>query len=118
MKKLLTSAICAAVVMSVTPASYANDSMALRICEYVQANDKQRLRKFLKKQKIKIRNIYDDLRCNGDNLLIFGAKSSALDVGEFIIGQLPAKKVAAEIPALDKHSKHLAAKAKERTSGS
>ncbi|GLX79955.1 hypothetical protein tinsulaeT_32950 [Thalassotalea insulae] len=114
MKILLTSVVCAAVLISVTPKSYADDSMALRICEYVQANDKQRLRKFLKKQKIKIRNIYDDLRCNGDNLLIFGAKASALDVGEFIIGQLPTKKVAADIESLDKHSKHLAAKAKER----
>ncbi|HCM47669.1 MAG TPA: hypothetical protein DIS98_09225 [Colwellia sp.] len=44
------------------------------MCEYVQANDKSRLRAFLKQNKLKIRNIYDRLECNGDNLLIFSTK--------------------------------------------
>ena len=117
MKLLTTTVICSVLALAVTPPSYADENAGLRICEYVQANDKQRLRKFLKKQNIKIRNIYDDLRCNDDNLLIFAAKASALDVGEFIIGQLPARKVTEEIDNLDKHSKHLAVKARERTSG-
>ncbi|MDP7593040.1 MAG: DUF3718 domain-containing protein [Litorilituus sp.] len=90
------------------------DNLSLRICEYVQANDKNRLRSFLKQNKIKIRNIYDGLQCNGDNLLIFSAKSKALEVGEFLISKLPAKKVKKQIDNLSKHSAHLAEEARER----
>lgn len=96
-----------------TPSVHAND-ISLRLCEYVQANDKNRLRSFLKQNKIKIRNFYDDLACNGDNLLVFAAKSNALEVGKFIIGNLPAKKVQNEIDAIAKHSVALAEEAKNR----
>lgn len=95
------------------PSVHAND-ISLRLCEYVQANDKNRLRSFLKQNKIKIRNFYDDLACNGDNLLVFAAKSNALEVGKFIIGNLPAKKVQNEIDAIAKHSVALAEEAKNR----
>ena len=67
-----------------------------------------------KQNKLKIRNIYDDLACNNDNLLIFSAKSNAIEVGEFIISKLPAQKVKDEIDNLAKHSVHLSEKAKER----
>ena len=113
MKKIiLLSAVIAASLLTTTSANANN--MTLRICEYVQANDKSRLRSFLKQNKLKIRNIYDGLECNGDNLLIFAAKSNALEVGEFIIGKLPAKKVKPEIDNLAKHSAHLAEEARDR----
>ncbi len=113
MKKIiLLSAVIAASLLTTTSANANN--MTLRICEYVQANDKSRLRSFLKQNKLKIRNIYDGLECNGDNLLIFAAKSKALEVGEFIIGKLPAKKVKTEIDNLAKHSAHLAEEARDR----
>lgn len=113
MKKIiLLSAVIAASLLTTTSANANN--MTLRICEYVQANDKSRLRSFLKQNKLKIRNIYDGLECNGDNLLIFSAKSNALEVGEFIIGKLPAKKVKPEIDNLAKHSAHLAEEARDR----
>ncbi|MBU2871196.1 DUF3718 domain-containing protein [Colwellia sp. E2M01] len=92
----------------------ASDNLSLRICEYVQANDKARLRSFLKQNKLKIRNIYSELRCNGDNILIFSAKSNALEVGEFIIGKLPSKDVKIEIDNLEKYSAHLTEEAKAR----
>jgi len=109
---LLLSAILAASALTAVPAKA--DNISLRICEYVQANDKSRLRSFLKQNKLKIRKIYDGLECNGDNLLIFSAKSKALEVGEFIIGKLPAKKVKPEIDNLAKYSAHLAEEARER----
>jgi len=112
-KALLITNLLAAGALFITPSAQA-DNLSLRICEYVQANDKNRLRSFLKQNKIKIRNIYDGLECNGDNLLIFSAKSKALEVGEFIISKLPAKKVKAEIDNLAKHSAHLAEEAKDR----
>ncbi|TPH12526.1 DUF3718 domain-containing protein [Litorilituus lipolyticus] len=111
-KVILLSTILAASTLTAVPAKA--DNISLRICEYVQANDKSRLRSFLKQNKLKIRNIYDGLECNGDNLLIFSAKSKALEVGEFIIGKLPAKKVKPEIDNLAKYSAHLAEEARER----
>lgn len=114
MNKLLVVIPITMLSLALTPSASANANMSLRICEYVQANDKTRLRKFLKSQKIKIRNIYKDLRCNQDNLLIFAAKSKSLDVGDFLIGKLPSKLVAKEIDNITTHSPHLAAAAKKR----
>jgi len=113
MKKIILLSVVIAASLLTTTSANANN-MTLRICEYVQANDKSRLRSFLKQNKLKIRNIYDGLECNGDNLLIFAAKSKALEVGEFIIGKLPAKKVKTEIDNLAKHSAHLAEEARDR----
>ena len=48
MKKLLILPIfISASLLTLAPA-HANEGMSLRICEYVQANDKSRLRSFLK----------------------------------------------------------------------
>lgn len=113
MKKLILIPL-SVLVFAGAPEANADDSMSVRICEYVQANDKQRLRKFLKTQKLNIRSIYKDLRCNQDNLLIFAAKAKALDVGDFIIGKLPSKEVAMEIEGITAHSPHLAAMASKR----
>jgi len=111
-KVILLSAIIAASLITAAPAQA--DNLTLRICEYVQANDKSRLRSFLKQNKLKVRNIYKGLECNGSNLLIFAAKSKALEVGEFIIGKLPSKTVKAEIDTLAKYSAHLAEEARDR----
>jgi len=113
MKKVLLIASLLASSAVIAPIAQA-DNLSLRICEYVQANDKNRLRSFLKQNKLKIRNIYDGLTCNSDNLLIFAAKSNSLEVGEFIIGKLPAKKVKSEIDNIAKHSAHLAEEARDR----
>jgi len=113
MKKILLMASLLMTSVVIAPTATA-DNLSLRICEYVQANDKNRLRSFLKQNKLKIRNIYDGLECNGNNLLIFAAKSKSLEVGEFIIGKLPAKKVKAEIDNIAKYSAHLAEEAKDR----
>jgi hypothetical protein len=97
-----------------TPVAQAEDADALRICEYISVNDSKRLRKFLKSRKLKIRNVFDSLKCNDDNLLIFAAKSNALDAGELIISKISKKSVAQNIDAIAAHSAHLAAKAKNR----
>ena len=113
MKNTLLIASILATTLIIAPSVQA-DNLSLRICEYVQANDKSRLRAFLKQNKLKIRNVYDGLACNKDNLLIFAAKANSLEVGEFIISKLPAKKVKVEIDNLAKHSLHLSEKAKAR----
>lgn len=113
MKKVLLTASLLTLSAAITPIAHADD-ISLRLCEYVQANDKNRLRAFLKQNKLKIRNFYDDLTCNGDNLLIFAAKSNAIEVGKFIIGNLPVKKVKDELDNIAKHSAELAEEANNR----
>lgn len=113
MKKIILLSALLTASYFIAPTAKA-DNISLRICEYVQANDKNRLRSYLKQNKLKIRNIYSGLECNGNTLLIFAAKANALEVGEFIIGKLPSKKVAGEIDALAKYSAHLAEEARER----
>lgn len=113
-KLLLVPAIAlATTALSYTPSAQA-DETALRICEYIAANDKSRLRSFLKQRKLKVRSIFDSVQCNGDNMLVFAAKQKALDTGEFLIGKSPAKTVKANFDAIATHSAHLAEEAKER----
>jgi hypothetical protein len=113
MKKILVASLIAT-AFTITPTVHAADSTSLRICEYVSVNDKKRLRSFLKSNKLKIRNIFKNIQCNGQNLLVFAASSKALDVGELLIGKLSKKIDAANLDAVAKHSKHLEAKIKKR----
>ncbi|NQZ83377.1 MAG: DUF3718 domain-containing protein [Colwellia sp.] len=114
MKNTLLIASILAASFTVVPTIHAEDNLSLRVCEYVSANDKKRLRKFLKKRKLKIRSIFNKIQCNAQNLLEFAASSQALDVGEMIIGKLPVKIVTANIDAVTKHSAHLAVVANKR----
>ncbi len=117
MKKiLLVAGATLLTTLASTPAK-ADTHMATRICEYVAANDKNRLRSYLKQNKLKIRKIFNGVSCNGDNLIVFAAKNKALEVGEFVIGKTPSKIVAANIEEVAKYSAHLAEDAKDRVSG-
>ncbi len=115
MKTTLITSLVLATALSYTPQSLAfEDSMSLRICEYVSINDKKRLRKYLKSSKLKIRTIFDSIQCNGKNVLVFAAASNALDVGEYIIGKLPVKAVTENLAAVTEHSAHLTKVANKR----
>jgi hypothetical protein len=113
MKKPLLLASLIAASISFAPITKAN-TMSLRICEYVASNDKNRLRSFMKQNKLKIRALFGSIECNGQNLLVFAASNSALETGEFIIGKVPSKEVAKHIADIGKYSKHLEEEAKER----
>ncbi|MBO9491910.1 DUF3718 domain-containing protein [Endozoicomonas sp. G2_1] len=79
-------------VSTIAPAAQAADS-AQAICEYVAVDDKKRLRTYLKSNKLKIRSIFDGVKCNGQNLLAFAASRSAVKTGTLMINKLPKKKV-------------------------
>ena len=113
MNKILILPILLAAAIIPTTEVKAED-LGLRVCEYVAANDKSRLRTLLKQNKIKLRKIYSNFQCNGDSLLVFAAKSNSLKVGEFIIGKLPSKVVKSEIDELAKHSADLTTAARAR----
>lgn len=113
MKKTLILATLIATTVTFAPVTKA-DPMSLRICEYVAANDKNRLRSYLKQNKLKIRKVFKNIKCNGKNLLVFAAANKALEAGEFIIGKISTKDVSKNIEEVGKFSKHLEEEAKER----
>ena len=113
MKKILLATLVAS-TFAMTPTVHAANTLSLRVCEYVSVNDKKRLRTFLKNHKLKIRNVFKSIRCNGQDLLVFAAKSNSLDVGELLIRKLPKKVAAKDLTAVTVHSAHLAAKIKKR----
>ncbi len=114
MKKILLISSLLAATFAATPVVEASDNKSLRICEYVSVNDNKRLRKFLKQNKLKIRTVFKNIKCNGQNLLVFAANSNSLDVGEFIIKKISKKTVAANVEAITAKSAHLAAIANKR----
>ncbi|WP_337843125.1 DUF3718 domain-containing protein [Rheinheimera sp.] len=79
----------------VSPEVKADDQLAASMCDYVKADDKNRLRKVLSDYRLRLRNIYDGVLCNGDSLLRLAFKNNANDVGEFIAKQLPGAHITA-----------------------
>ena len=95
--RLLPTLLCGAAVtltLVAAPAAVADDQLAASMCDYVAADDKNRLRKVLSDYRLRLRNIYDGVVCNGESLIRHAFKSNANDVGEFIVKQLPGSAVA------------------------
>ena len=95
--RLLPTLLCGAAVtitLLAPPAAVADDQLAASMCDYVAADDKNRLRKVLSDYRLRLRNIYDGVVCNGESLIRHAFKSNANDVGEFIVKQLPGSSVA------------------------
>lgn len=90
----LVSALLVVASFSFSFSAQANEQLAVSLCEYVAANDKRGLRKKIKSSRIKIRNIFDGIMCNGNNLLRHAIASNAVDAGEFIVKNLPKSKLA------------------------
>ena len=103
MKKLLIASITALTVTATTsfiaPQAQAAD-VAQSLCEYVGADDKKRMRSFLKSNKLKIRNVFSGIQCNGKNLLEFAAARGSVKTGKLIINKLPKKTVSAQLAVL------------------
>lgn len=119
MKKLsIVSMITTLTIASIitTPQIQASN-IAQSICEYVAADDKKRMRSFLKTNKLKIRRIFKDIQCNGKNLLIFASVNGSVATGTLIIRKLPKKVVTNNLKALETGSQSLIDAANERVGG-
>ena len=95
--KLLSSIVCGAVVagaLLLAPQASADQQLAASMCDYVAADDRNRFRKVLSDYRLRLRNIYDGVICNGESLVRHAFRSGANDVGEFIIRQLPGSQIA------------------------
>ena len=107
-KLLLASTITALTITSATfaPQAGATD-IAQSVCEYVAADDKKRMRSFLKSNKLKIRSIFDGIQCNGKNLLEFAAVNNSVETGEMMIKKLSKKIVTENLASIQAGSQPL-----------
>jgi hypothetical protein len=98
--RLMPVAIAALIVASSVsaPAVANGDQLVANICDYVKSDDKNRLRKKLKESRVKLRNIYTSISCDGSSLLRTAYSANANDVGEFIAKRLPSSDLSAAEP--------------------
>ncbi|MBO9492170.1 DUF3718 domain-containing protein [Endozoicomonas sp. G2_1] len=100
-KLLLVSTISALTLTSVFAAPQVRaDDVAQNLCQYVAADDKKRLRSFLKMNKLKIRSVFKGVQCNGQNLLEFAAARGSVKTGSLMISKLPKKTVSANLAVI------------------
>ena len=71
------------------PSAHASDEIVQSICAYVAADNKNNLRKALSDNRLRLRNVYDGISCDGLPLVRHAMKHKANDAAEFIIKQLP-----------------------------
>lgn len=96
MKFKFVALIAVATFQFVAPTVSANnDQVAQSICAYVADNNKNDLRKALSDNRLRLKNVYENISCNGLPLVRFAIKHNAADTAEFIIKQLPGSQVAA-----------------------
>jgi hypothetical protein len=84
---LFTLCVCSTALMS-THSLHANEQLAASLCDYVAADDKNRIRKKLKETRVKLRNIYDGISCGGNNLIRHAVINNADKAGTYIVKQI------------------------------
>lgn len=72
----------------------AQDQIAVSLCSFVAQDNRNQVRKVLSDNKLNMRNIYANIRCNNESLLQLAIRNDALDTGTFIVKQMPAKVLA------------------------
>ncbi|SEL05656.1 Protein of unknown function [Colwellia chukchiensis] len=114
MKNILL-ALAITLLLSAYSAQSHAQNVALSLCEYVSVDDKSRLRSFLKTNKLKIRQIFDDVKCNGQNLVAFAGSNNAIKTGSLMLAKLPKATVEGLISTIS--STELTAVAQKRING-
>jgi hypothetical protein len=109
----LFSLILVTALLTFIPQSY-SANIAKNICDYVAVDDKGRLRKLLKSNRLKLRKVFNDVSCDSNNILIFAAKQNANEIGQLLIKKLPKGVIKKELESLIELSPQLAEVAKVR----
>ena len=99
MKSIIAVITFSILSLTFTPSVQAVD-VAQSLCDYVNVDNKSKLRSFLKTNKLKIRKVFSSVKCNGQNLLAFAASNNATKTGSMIIGKLSKKMVAQYLPSI------------------
>ncbi len=63
---------------------FESEEIALVFCAYVRDNDTVRLQNKMRELRIRMRDVYTSIRCNGASLIQFALQRNAHDVGSFI----------------------------------
>jgi hypothetical protein len=77
---LLTSGVVGA---QPTLATFGDD-VALLFCSQVRHNNSQDFRNKLREYRLRIRDIYPSIRCNGESMIQFAHHSGSVEIGRFI----------------------------------
>ena len=93
--KLISLATVIAATSFISTPVAADDQLAQSICSYVAADSKNNLRKTLSDNRLRLRNVYDGIVCDGLPLVRHAIKHNAADTAGFILSQLPGSLVAA-----------------------
>jgi hypothetical protein len=90
---LFITASCLA-FSSATQAADVNEALA-NICTIVQADDKGELRKKMRSvqsdYKLKLRDYYSGISCNGQSLIRTALTNNAVEVGTLLVKKMPSK---------------------------
>ena len=82
LRKLVATTLILSAMSVVAPAQASSTrDIGESLCAYVQSDNKSGIRKVLRQRNVKIRSIFDDLRCNGKDLLSFADHNGAEDAG-------------------------------------
>lgn len=93
MKSVLISLFVALLVTSLPVKADKEDQLVISICNFVANDDKKRFRIKMRRTKIKLRNIYDGITCDGMSLLQFALTKNAAEIGVYITKLLPSGKL-------------------------
>lgn len=93
MKKLALAVVSCGLIAGSVHSPAAASEIAEGICTAISADDRQRLRTILNNHNMRVRNIYNGVRCNGYSMLQFAITAEASQVGDLITRQLPASMI-------------------------
>jgi len=89
MLKKITSLIIVAVFFSGVGMSTAQADTGTSVCSFIKDDNQKEFRSFLKKRRLKIRNIYSEVVCDGTDMLAFASANNAIVTGEYMMSKLP-----------------------------
>jgi len=112
--KLLIFVFIAAFIWLVYVPTSQSANLAKNICEYIAVDDKGRLRKLLKSNRLKLRKVFSEVSCDNDNILIFAARKNANEIGQLLLKKLPKTVIESDLENLNTLSPQLAEVAKAR----
>ena len=72
-----------------------DENLVLSLCSYVRANDSIGFRDKLRDYRLRIRDIYSDVRCNHSTMIQFAIEHRADDIGRLLVLSISPRDLAA-----------------------
>lgn len=71
------------------------DELALLFCSQVRYNNTSQFRNTLREYRLRIRDIYPRVRCNGETMIQFAQRHQAVDMGLFLAASVTLRELEA-----------------------